>query len=79
MFWSHHAWSHHAWSHPAWSHPATAAGGLWNSGLVGAGESFVYVFVTPGIFGFGSTQPGDGALSGVVTVLPAGAAMMNPN
>ncbi|MCX6021465.1 MAG: hypothetical protein NTZ05_07005, partial [Chloroflexi bacterium] len=50
-------------------HTTTADGGLWNSGQIGLGQSFGYVFTTPGVFLYHSTQGGDGALTGTITVV----------
>ncbi|MCX6022263.1 MAG: hypothetical protein NTZ05_11135, partial [Chloroflexi bacterium] len=59
-------------------HTATGDVGLWNSGLVGAGQSFAYVFARPGVFSYHSTQAGDGALTGTVTVIGGATAPANP-
>ncbi|MCX6021193.1 MAG: hypothetical protein NTZ05_05600, partial [Chloroflexi bacterium] len=53
------------------AHTATADGAIWNSGLIGLGQTYGYVFLTPGVFTYQSTQAGDGALVGTVTVQAA--------
>ncbi|MCX6020319.1 MAG: hypothetical protein NTZ05_01035, partial [Chloroflexi bacterium] len=54
-------------------------GGLWTSGMVEAGQRFAHIFVTPGVFAYTSTQPGNGPATGTVTVLPGAAVGSNPN